>query len=323
MCLSMLLTALLATLLAGAAPPDPKAPRKPHPLAPSLPQLTDEEEAQLDRIVERFIQFDIGNLPGAEGQKAKLEFDRLGPEATFALIRGLNRAAQIDHSCPVLVIARKLNRIMAASSDGELLQFARENIGAGVGRTQHAGILTDLRNACVQRQRLVARNTVAAKPGAKAPRSMTTAELAEAAGTERGPRLKELLIELEQRRGDEVIAALASAADSQGSDAQPLARQLLARHLARQTAAVLKEKVKDERPEVRVAAVQAIGAGQPALSGELIDRLTDSDASVRAVAQQALVRFNRGFDYGPRPNASKAEQEAAVKKWREWWARQR
>ena len=57
----------------------------------------------------------------------------------------------------------------------------------------------------------------------------------------------------------------------------------------------------------------------PRLAGDLIDLLADSDAGVRAAAQQTLVRFNRGVDLGPKPNASQAEQEAAIKKWREWW----
>jgi hypothetical protein len=80
------MTALLTftlTVLVAAQAPEPKSPRKPHPLAPSLPQLTDEEETELDRIVDRFILFDTGKLTGTEGAKAKRDFDRLGPEATL------------------------------------------------------------------------------------------------------------------------------------------------------------------------------------------------------------------------------------------------
>jgi hypothetical protein len=315
------LLVVTAGLLLGAAPPDPQTPRKPHPLAPSLPQLTDEEEAQLDRIIDRFIQFDIGQLQGQEGLKAKLEFDKLGPEATFALIRGLNRAAQIEHSCPVLVIAKKLGRILGTSNDGELLTFARENIGLGVNRTRHAGILQDLRFSCMLRQRTVAQATPPRPAGPKPPRLMSVAELAEAAGSERGPRLKEVLVELEQRRGDEVIVALGTAAASYEGEVQQMARELLARHLARQPPAVLQEKLKDSRSEVRRAAAQVIATKEPRLAGSLIDLLLGDEAAVRQTAHQALVRFNRGVDLGPAPNAGKSEQEAAVKRWRDWWAR--
>ncbi|HXG09922.1 MAG TPA: hypothetical protein VNK04_09050 [Gemmataceae bacterium] len=320
--MNALFTLTLALLLFGA-PPEVKSPRQPHPLAPSLPQLTDEEEEELDRIIDRFIQADIGLLRGTEAQKARADFEKLGPEATFALIRGLNRAAKIEHSCPAVLIAKKLGRILGSTTDVELLDFARENIGLGVGRSRHEGVLRELRLACsLRRGRIAASAGGGAAVGPKPPRAMTVTELAEAAGSERGQRLKEVLIELEQRRGDEVIAALGTAAASYEGDIRQLARDLLTRHLARQPAAVLKEKLKDDRAEVRRAAALIIGVREPRLAGDLIELLADSEESVRAAAHQALVRLSRGVDFGPRPNAGTAEQEAAIKKWREWWARQ-
>ena len=146
------LTLALAALLAGPGE-EARTPRKPHPLAPSLPQLSDEEEAKLDDIIDRFIRADIGLLQGQPALKAQQEFNKLGPEATFALIRGLNRAAKIEHSCPVVVIAKKLGRTLGSTTDAELLEFARENIGLGVGRSRHAGLLQDLRVACMARKR--------------------------------------------------------------------------------------------------------------------------------------------------------------------------
>lgn len=317
--MTSLLHLTLAVLVLTQAP-DPKAPRKPHPLAPSLPQLTDDEEAEQDRIIDRFILFDTGRLQGLEGAKAKAEFDRLGPEATFALIRGLNRSALIEHSCPVVVIGKKLGRIFAGSNDAELLEFARENIGAGVARTRHSGVLTELRTLCIQRKAVVARNTPAGA-GGKSPRLMSVGELTEAAGSERGPRLKEVLVELEQRKGTEVMGTLSTAAASYEGDVQQLARDLLARHLARLAPLILKEKLKDERAEVRRAAIVVVGLREPRLVGDTIDLVADPDAGVRAMAQQTLVRLSR-IDLGPGLNASKAEQEAAVKRWREWWSRQ-
>src|SRR5262245_24587783 len=96
-----LLTALLAL---GAA--DKDAPFKRSVIAPSLPAVTKEQEEEFDRIINRFILADTGRLKGAEARKAVKEFEALKPEAIPALIRGLNRAAMIEHSCPVTVIAK-------------------------------------------------------------------------------------------------------------------------------------------------------------------------------------------------------------------------
>ena len=51
-------------------PKTSQPPRKPNPLAPSLPETTDEEEERFDRIIDRFILFDTGKLPGPDGKKA-------------------------------------------------------------------------------------------------------------------------------------------------------------------------------------------------------------------------------------------------------------
>src|SRR6516162_845753 len=56
--------ALTAVLFAADPAPDAKPMRKPHPLAPSLPELTKEEEEKLDDIINRFIRADTGQLQG-------------------------------------------------------------------------------------------------------------------------------------------------------------------------------------------------------------------------------------------------------------------
>lgn len=311
-------TLLTLTAILWAAAEDPKPsppPRKPSAVAPSLPELTDEEEEQLDRIIDRFIAYDTGRLPGEEGKKALKEFQKLGPEAIPALIRGMNKAALIDHSCPAVVIAQKLHKMLMASNDLELLEFARENIGLGVTRSRHAGVLQDLRVACTLRKGQVQRQKLAAAQGPKAPRLMSVADLAAAAGSDRGERLKQILLELGRRQGDEAIAALgAAAAASYEDDVKALAREQLVKLLSRQTANVLRDKLKDDRVEVRVAAARVAGEKKLRLGGELIDLLDDSEARVREAAHQALVRLNGGTDLG-----TGAE---ATAKWRAWWKQQ-
>src|SRR5262249_8391217 len=124
----MMTTTFLALALAAVTSADPDSPRKPNPLAPSLPLLTDEEEEKLDGIIDRFIKADIGDLHGDDYNTAIKQFDKLGPEAIPALIRGLNKAATIEGSCPAVKIALKLSKMLSRTDDRELLQFARENI---------------------------------------------------------------------------------------------------------------------------------------------------------------------------------------------------
>lgn len=326
----MTTTLLTLTLVAltgadGSTTPRPKS----SPYAPSLPYLTREEEKKLDKIIDRFMQFDIGLLPGAEGRQALREFERLGPEAIPALIRGLNRAAAIEHSCPVVVIAKKLTRFLMASDDRELLEFARDNIGAGVGPTRHKNVLADLRVRCMLRRTALARRSsktaaaTARAPESKSLKGRTVSELAKAVSTERGPRLRQVLLELSGRRGQEVLDGLCTGANSYDRDIQQFSRDLLDRHLGKNSAAFVKSKLKDDQAEVRKSAIRVIAARAPKLGGEVIALLTDDDAGVRETARRALVRISRGADFGPPSGADKAQREEAQQKWLAWWQSRR
>src|SRR5438445_9244046 len=163
-----LLTLTLALVYPADPPKDLETPRKPNPLAPSLRELTEEEEKALDEVIDRFIQYDSGQLKDADGKKVVRDFQKLGPDAIPALIRGLNRAARIDHSCPAVTIARKLARMFAVTEDTELLQFARENVGAGITQSRHLTVLRDLRLGCTLRRNQLLR---AAAGAPKPPRS--------------------------------------------------------------------------------------------------------------------------------------------------------
>lgn len=90
------------------------------------------EQARNDAIVERFIAYDIGRLPGEAGQQAKRDFDRLSYAAIPSLVRGLNRAAQIHASCPVMVISNKLDQALRDNHDPAMLSYALDHLGEGV-----------------------------------------------------------------------------------------------------------------------------------------------------------------------------------------------
>lgn len=336
----MTTTVLLLTLAVFGAGDDAparsagtKAKEKPKhsPYAPSLPYLTKEEEDKLDEIVERYIQYDIGRLQAKEGATALKDFKKLGPEAIPSLLRGLNRAAKIEHSCPVVVIAQKLVRLLTASDDEELMEYVKDNIGSGVGRTRHAGVLQDLRFAVSLRKNALARQaTSSSRPQAAASitsaapktiRAMSDAQLADAASIERGSRLRSILIELEKRPGKEVGPALANAAASYDKEIQKLGRDLLDRHLARQGEAVVKEKLTHELVEMRKSAMRVITTKMPRLGSELIDLLGDDKEEVRVAAHQGLVKLSRGQDFGPPADADKEKIAEAQAKWRSWLSR--
>jgi HEAT repeat protein len=318
---------LLTFLLSAAELADKYEGRKPNPFAPSLPELTDEEDEAIDRVIDRFILFDTGRLTGAEGKKALADFQDLGPEAIPVLIRGLNRAAKLEASCPALTIAKKLSGMLRTSNDVKLLEFARENIGAGVGKTRHGGLLNDLRVGCMLRKRVAAAHTaLAAREKSKEQktlRSMSVSELATAVTTEKGARLKVLLTELGGRKGSEAVAALGSAAASGDKETVALARRLLAANLARLAAKPLREVLKDERIEVRMAAARAAATKGLALADNLIELLGDTSVAVRRSAHQALVKVGKGTDQGPGDDPSDDDWAQAAKAWRAWLIQQK
>src|SRR5947209_6419880 len=158
-----LLTLCLAQLPAGGAPAGKYAERERHPLAPSLPLLTEEEQQALERVIDRFIAYDTGKLKGPAGKKALDDFRALGPEAIPALLDGLNRAATMEDSCPAVLIAKKLARLLSASNDSQLLDLARETIGAGVKARRHSVVLKDLKVTCQLRKAALQRAELANK----------------------------------------------------------------------------------------------------------------------------------------------------------------
>jgi hypothetical protein len=294
------------------------------PLAPSVRVLSKEEQKRIEKIIDRFILYESNKISKQEGIQAKRDFDTLGPEAVFQLIDGLNRAAQIESSCPAIIIAHKLARIFAATQDVDLLDFARENIGAGVTARRHMNALKDLKLLCSLRKAQIQRANLALgfRPGEKGPGQMTVDQLAEAAGTERGLRQRAILIELEKRQGEKVLNSLGVAAASYEPDVQQLARKLLLSYLKRQSVKKVREALKSDQVQVRRAAAQVAGSRRLKLGSELIELLNDPDPGVRQAARQALVSLSRGQDYGPEATATESERAEAMRRWGQWWSRQ-
>jgi hypothetical protein len=310
---------------------DPYADRPRHPLAKSLPQLTKEETAKIDAVVDRFIQLEIGKLPKKEEKSAKDDLYRLGPEAIFSLVDGFNRAAMISSSCATVTIGKKIENIVAASSDLDLIAYVRENVGAGVDEAtkKKLPLVNSIRNVhttCLLRKGELLRNAAnSAKsptPG-KAISLMSMAELEKAAGKERGEQLKKVLTEIERRQSERTPIILAKVASSGDTDVKKLARGLLVSYAEKQSPTQLKLLLKHDSGEVRAAAVKAVANKNLRWGDELIALLQDDDGGVQQAARGALVQMADGKDFGPAPNASTGDRAAAVQKWRTWWQGQK
>jgi len=309
------LYSLTILLFLVAADETPK-PRKPHPLAPSIPELTEEEEEKIDAIIDKFILVDTGKLKGAEAVKVLKEFEALGPEAIPALLRGLNRAAEIEHSCPALIIAKKLSKMLLGSKDVDLLDMARQEIGAGVEASRHKGILGDLRVSVNTHRNGLLKQGITGN----SPQSMQTPQLIEAVNKEKGSKLRPLMLELSTRKGDEPLKAFIGVAESSDDkQMQQLARNLIASKLGGETADKLRQRAKDENAEIRLGAVTVISTKSVPLGDVLIECLVDKDDRVRTLAHQTLVKWNRGTDLGPSPGASGSEIEKSLGDWKNWW----
>lgn len=101
-------------------------------MAVTVNPVDDPQQMIYDRVVDGFIAYDVGQLRGQAGQRARREFMQLGPDAVPAIVRGLNKSAQIHASCPVAVLAGKLIQTLRQSHDPSLTEYAIDQVGRDV-----------------------------------------------------------------------------------------------------------------------------------------------------------------------------------------------
>jgi hypothetical protein len=297
-----------------------------HPIAPSLPLLTKAEEARYEQIIERFIEADTGKTKGPAAIKAMAELNKVGPEAIFVLIEGFNRAADLEASCPAVLLGKRIATILGGSTDMELLAFAKENIGAGVTAKRHLGVIKDLRIGAQLRKTAVQRQlALAAKvpPVTLPSASMPLPQLLKAAETARAPEFKLLAASAQKLPAPQLLKLLAAGVANPDGETRQLAQGLLHKQLERELPERLKSLLRDDSAEIRAGAARAIGARDLRFGDELIAALRDVEPSVQQAARQALVRLARGSDFGPEASADSAAREAAIERWRTWWAGRR
>lgn len=85
---------------------------------------------------------------------------------------------------------------------------------------------------------------------------------------------------------------------------------------------LLRRKLKDDDPNVRLATINIVGQRWLHIEKDLIARLDDRSRTVQQAARQALVRLSRGTDFGPEKHATKVERRLAMRRWLRWLGNQ-
>lgn len=144
------------------------------------------------------------------------------------------------------------------------------------------------------------------------------------------PRLRGGQVTVEPAADSVAAAAFLQAAEPGAENTAPFrhALETLADLAATGQAAVASEVapkvrplVTHPRPEVRLAAVRALGCARSLDEGPtLIRALADDDVEVLLAAREALAKLSRRPEsLGPNPNSPEKERHAAIAAWKDWY----
>lgn len=296
--------------------------KKPNPpIAPSLPALTDEDEARLDGIIDRFMRYDTGKLGGAAGARALEEFQQLGNEATPALLRGLRKSANLEHSCPVTVIAKKLRILLGRSEDRELLEFARDEISA-IDSARYRGLLTDLRVGLTRRQADLDRLGPPPRKPSNPLARLSIDELNRRIRTERQEKvLVALGKELTERKETVAADGLGQLASSTYPSLKQEGNRLLAIWMAGRDGGQAAELLRHASAPVRLQAARRLLQLKDPRTVEALGLLKDPVAQVREGIHSDLVGL-AGKDLA-KPGQTVGTQVKAFEVWLDWWSTRR
>ena len=307
---------LLILLIMGQTVPI-TGKREPNPLAPSLPLLSDAEEARYDKIVNQFIKYDLGQLPGAEGLKAKNDFLKLTSESIPALFRGLQISSKLEHSCPVAMISQKLKSFLLKSEDDELLDFARDELTSALEGSRHAPLLQDMRLGVTLRRKVVLANKPAVP---KWLLSMTVAEMLKSLQEEENQQKHKLMAQELGRRGDhESLQGLGLFAVSFYPEVKEPSIKLLQEKMRKLKIGEMQEFLKDTNPLLRQKAAEAMGNLKATKGAEdLVPLLLDANGGVQKAVREALVKIASGKDFGPDDFSNSESVRKSQSEWKRW-----
>ena len=131
-----------------------------------------------------------------------------------------------------------------------------------------------------------------------------------------------LLVRCQQRAmmDDQLVSVLLQLQERQLTDQLFLSAQL--RSLVNEKSEVLREQLKADVPAIRLVAVLTIGRRHLHLEVDLIECLKDPKSAVRVAAHRGSGAHRRGTDFGPAPDATAQQRDAAMQRWYDWWTQQ-
>ena len=134
---------------------------------------------------------------------------------------------------------------------------------------------------------------------------------------------RRLITEYRDHKGPAYTEALGEAIPQLSIELRAQARDALAERLTRMTTATLHGELQSGNAEVRRAAALASAMKEETeLIPDLIDRLDDSDKTVRRAAAIGLASLTKK-NFGPSEEATPEQRQSAIQKWRTWWSEQK
>jgi hypothetical protein len=138
-----------------------------------------------------------------------------------------------------------------------------------------------------------------------------------------GQKQSELIRSLREAKGSVNTEALSRLIPNMKSETQNEVREALATRLTRMSALTLFEMLKDDRREIRLAAVTACGLkGDKQFTPDLINALEGKDGAIVQAAHASLHKL-AGKDFGPAKDASDADKARSIEAWKNWWKMQK
>jgi hypothetical protein len=135
-------------------------------------------------------------------------------------------------------------------------------------------------------------------------------------------RQEELLKAFQDRDGLAYDRAVALAILEMTATLQKKARTFLADRMFCVSVTELGERLRDDSPEMRLAAVKACRQREEkALVPDLIEALNDASPDVAKLSREVLRHFTL-HDFGPPPQAGPEQRREAIAAWRDWWKQQ-
>ncbi len=147
--------------------------------------------------------------------------------------------------------------------------------------------------------------------------------LAEAAVKGTSQERADALAKLQAGKGGPYTLALSVAIAKLEGDGKAEARRALVERLTRLTAGTLAQYLESEDAELRRAAALALAAKEDTSQVPKLIALLEDREPLAARAAHAALKALAGQDFGPARDATAEQRAEAVKKWRQWWEKQK